>query len=165
MLSFKKATLTTEDETKDGVLVMLEDHDCNSLFPKTTFVPYNETVFFTKKAKDFKNVLHEFKGTMLEMMKVANLNVDYTVEEYFFYEKLGLLIAFEQPYLEEPYQPNVRWKNSPVYIKLLDPIEWLNDFQPRQHPSVWEYKNVWIKAMLNKNPPEILKNKLIAYSL
>ena len=30
MLSFKKATLTTENETKDGVLVILEDHDCNS---------------------------------------------------------------------------------------------------------------------------------------
>jgi hypothetical protein len=153
MLSFKKATLTTENETKDGVLVILEDDACKSLFPKTTFVPYDETVFFTKEAEQLNNILDKCKETMLEMMNVADLSIPF-IDDYFFDEKLGLIINFDQQLHD---QQNFIWTTSPVFIKLLDPIEWLNNWQGD--------KNVWIKAMLNKNPPEILKNKLIAYSL
>lgn len=144
MLSFKKATLTTENKTKDGILVIFE----NDMFP-TTFVPYNETVFFTNEAEQLNNILDECKDTMLEMMNVADLPTP-CIDDLFFDEKEGILINFTQP-------QSGRWKNSPVFIKLVDPIEWLNNWDAD--------KTIWIKSMLNKNPPEMLKNKLIAYVL
>lgn len=156
MLSFKKATLTTQNETKDGVLVILEDHACNSIFPKTTFVPYNETVFFTKEAEQLNYILDKCKDTMVEMMNVADLPMP-CIDDFFFDEKEGILINFTQPDLKLLSEQSSRWITSPVFIKLVDPIEWLNNWDAD--------KTIWIKAMLNKNPPETLKNKLIAYVL
>ena len=147
MITFKKATLTTENESKDGILVILENKVFVSM--PNVFVPYNETIFYTDKAEQLNQVLDKCKETMLEMMDVADLPMPF-IDDLFFDEKSGLLINFTQP-----EQPESNWQTSPVFIKLIDPIEWLDGWNAD--------KNIWIASMLNKNPPEELKNRLIAY--
>lgn len=153
LLTFEKATLITEKESKDGVLVTIKsDSSSTQMLPEKTFVPYGKSVFLTYHSDYLNKILDKCKETMLELMNVADLSIPF-LDDYFFDEKSGLIINFEQP--DQP--ENDSWTTSPVFIQLIDPIEWLNDWKGD--------KKKWINAMLSKNPPENLKNKLLLYNL
>jgi hypothetical protein len=73
------------------------------------------------------------------------------IDDYFFDGDSGFIVNF--------YQPDRSKLLSPVYIQLLDPIEWLNNW------DIIDDKNKWIVAMINQNPPENIKNKLLLIGL
>ncbi len=153
-ITFKKATLTTDDQTIEGILVVSNEDK----LPKEVFVPIGKTLLYTNNAIFLNEILEKCKdkskSDMLEMMTVADLPIPH-IDDYFFDENSGLLINFFQK--AEDQRNSKDWENSPVFIQLIDPIEWLNDWDGD--------KKIWIKAMLNKNPPEELKNKLLVYEL
>lgn len=149
-LIFKNATLKTDDETSEGILII--SNDISSTIPKKIFVPYNEKVFYTNEDVYLhENILIRCKASMLELLSYLNLNVPF-IDEYFFDENSGFIVNF--------YQPDQAYQGHSVYVQLLDPIEWLKAWQMNDND-----KNKWIKAMINTNPPEIIKNKLLLINL
>ena len=149
-LTFKNATLKTDDETSEGVLII--SNDTSSTIPKKIFVPYNEKVFYTNEDVYLhENILVKCKSNMLELLSYLELYVPF-IDDYFFDENSGFVVNF--------YQPNQSYQGHSVYVQLIDPIEWLQNWDMSNTD-----KNKWINAMINKNPPEIIKNKLLLVNL
>ena len=155
-ITFQKATITTDNETTEGVLVIANDPAITSLdefsivkIPKKIFVPTNDIVFYTNDDVYLNDIIFEKCkfSDMLELLSLVNLEVPF-IDYYFFDEISGFIINF--------YQPDQKYQGRPVYIQLIEPIEWINHWDIEDTK-----KNQWITAMINKNPPEIIKNKLL----
>jgi len=165
-IDFKKATLNYGKEAIEGVLVIANDPAITKLdkkssvkIPKKIFVPVKESVFYTNSPAHMNEVLERCKQSdMLELLSYLDLSVPF-IDDYFFDGDSGFIVNFYQPD-QGDCLADQRYHKCPVCIQLLDPIEWLNNWDMSD-----DDKNKWIVAMINQNLPENIKNKLLLIGL
>jgi hypothetical protein len=146
-ITFKKATLTVESEKIEGIMI----------YPSKIFVPAgfptedNEPTYFSHNyercEKLFADCIEQGSPELYTALGLSIFFIDY----YFFDKNSGYIINFYQP--DQTFESN-------VYVAVYEFEEFFYGCS-----MVDELKNKALQTLLNTNPSEEIKNRILAMAL